>query len=81
MVSLSRDASLNAKPFVPREIGYANGVKHYDSILIIPKTDGEKTHEIEYLELYRKINSATGGRFGALPPRQDGVRLSALRCF
>lgn len=63
----------------PWEIGYADGVKKYDNILILPTTDGARTHGSEYLQLYRYVESAEGGGFGAFPPGQRGVMLSGLR--
>lgn len=64
----------------PWEIGYANGVKAIDQILIIPTTDNSgKWHGNEYLQLYRKIDIANSGRFGVWHPGQDkGVELKSL---
>lgn len=62
----------------PWEIGYADGVKAYNNILIIPTSDGQRTHGSEYLQLYRYVENATDGGFGAFQ-EQQGVRLSALR--
>jgi hypothetical protein len=44
----------------PWEIGYANGVKEIDRILIVPTVDGGNTHGNEYLQLYRRIDIGSG---------------------
>ena len=62
----------------PWEIGYADGVKKYENILIIPTSDGNKTHGNEYLELYRRIEVADAGGYGAFPPGTSGIKISAL---
>lgn len=40
----------------PWEIGYANGKKPIDRLLVCPTTDGATTHGGEYLELYRRLD-------------------------
>src|SRR5262245_27456812 len=40
----------------PWEIGYADGKKHIDRILVVPTRDGVKTHGNEYMQLYRRID-------------------------
>ena len=62
----------------PWEIGCADGMKKYENILIIPTSEGNKTHGSEYLELYRRIDDAFGGGYGAFPPGKEGIKVSAL---
>lgn len=62
----------------PWEIGFANGVKPIDNILIIATTDSAGTHGSEYLQLYRRIDPAQGGGFGAFNPNHTGVMVKAL---
>jgi len=46
----------------PWEIGYADGVKQHQAILIIPTSDSSGTHHgNEYLQLYRKIDITSMG--------------------
>lgn len=40
----------------PWEIGYADGKKPIDSIIIVPTSDGITTHGSAYLELYRRVD-------------------------
>lgn len=62
----------------PREIGYADGVKPIDNVLIIATTDNAGTHGSEYLQLYRHIDPAQGGGFGAFNPNRKGIKVGAL---
>jgi hypothetical protein len=49
----------------PWEIGYADGVKRVDSILVIPTQDGWGTvYGNEYLQLYRHLDFAPIGGIG-----------------
>ena len=53
----------------PWEIGYADGVKPSDAILIIPTTDVlGSTHGSEYLKLYRFIDEAELSGLAVFPP-------------
>lgn len=53
----------------PWEIGYADGVKDIDKIVIFPTRDANgRHHGNEYLQLYRHINPAQGGGFIVLSP-------------
>ena len=47
----------------PWEIGYADGKKGADAIIIIPTASGGTTHGSEYLDLYRNIDSVLTGGF------------------
>ncbi|MBX2982162.1 MAG: toll/interleukin-1 receptor domain-containing protein [Flavobacteriales bacterium] len=40
----------------PWEIGYADGVKDLNDILVIPTRDGDTTHGAEYLRLYNHLD-------------------------
>ncbi len=63
----------------PWEIGYADGVKQYDAILIIPTTDSLGAfYGNEYLRLYRQITGAEGGGYGAFRPNNGGCLLKSL---
>ena len=62
----------------PWEVGYADGVKPIDNILIIATTDSTGTYGSEYLQLYRHIDPAQGGGFGAFNPNQKGIKVEAL---
>lgn len=63
----------------PWEIGYADGKKQIDQILIIPTTDGTKTHGNEYLQLYRRIDWGTVNQLRDLavwkPEETNGIWL------
>ena len=74
---LATQTSIESR-WCPWEIGYADGVKSYDNILIIPTTDGRLTHGSEYLKLYKYIETAKEGGYGAFPPGKNGVKLSGL---
>jgi hypothetical protein len=53
----------------PWELGYADGKKQIDNILIIPTTDSSgRWHGNEYLQLYRKIDEATQGGLAVWNP-------------
>jgi len=62
----------------PWEIGYADGVKPYDNILILPTSDTGGSHGNEYLQLYRRLDPAQGGGYGAFRPDSTGITISAL---
>jgi len=46
----------------PWEIGYANGKKRADSIVVIATSDSNGTYGSEYLHLYREISETEAGR-------------------
>ena len=64
----------------PWEIGYADGTKHIDSIIVCPTNDGATTHGSEYVELYRCIDISTAGALAVWHPGQthNGVPLRNL---
>lgn len=47
--------SSNSK-WCPWEIGYADGIKIIERIIIIPTTDGNLNYGSEYLDLYRRVD-------------------------
>lgn len=72
--------STNSK-WCPWEIGYADGKKSIEKILILPTTDRSGTwHGNEYLQLYRRIDEAHGGGLAAWEPgqKQNGVWIRTL---
>jgi len=64
----------------PWEIGYADGKKPIDHILIIPTTDGRTTHGSEYLQLYRQIDWSDLRKLGVWQPGEhtNGILLETL---
>jgi hypothetical protein len=64
----------------PWEIGYADGKKQIDQILIIPTSDGTRTHGNEYLQLYRRIEFSNLRKLGVWQPgdTNNGVLLENL---
>lgn len=64
----------------PWEIGYADGKKQIDRILLLPTTDGTKIHGNEYLQLYRRIDLSTAGRLCVWQPGQNsnGILIEQL---
>lgn len=52
----------------PWEIGFADGVKNLDRILMIPTFDGWTTHGNEYLDLYRRVDVSTIGTLSVWEP-------------
>lgn len=64
----------------PWEIGYADGKKHINSILVCATTDGLVTHGSEYLDLYRRIDVSNSGRLAVWYPgdHTNGIFMSDL---
>lgn len=53
----------------PWEIGYADGVKPIDRIVVVPTRDSAgHNHGNEYLDLYRHVSTADGGGYGLFDP-------------
>ena len=69
-----------ASRWCPWEIGYADGMKPNESILIVPTQEGTTTHGNEYLELYRRIDLSTQGEVAAWQPGTNsrGVLVRSL---
>jgi len=66
-----------ASRWCPWEIGYADGVKTLNRILILPTRDSRGvTHGNEYLELYRHIGKAKGGGIGHFDASGSGYQVT-----
>lgn len=66
----------------PWEIGYADGTKPIERILVLPTTDdGIKTYGNEYLQLYRRIDLSSLGKLAVWQPGQttNGVLVENLQ--
>lgn len=63
----------------PWEVGYADGVKQIDRLVIIPTTDGYNTYGAEYLGLYRRISLSSLGDFRVFAPDNSNIPLKDLR--
>lgn len=57
---LATQASMRSR-WCPWEIGYADGVKSYKSILILPTSDANTSYGNEYLQLYQRIDFPVSG--------------------
>lgn len=62
----------------PWEIGYADGTKANDNILIIPTEDSAGWYGNEYLGLYRKIDVQNGYLRAFRPDSTTGISLEYL---
>lgn len=63
----------------PWEIGYADGVKNTDMIVIIPTRDRDgRNYGNEYLDLYRHISRSTEGELGVFRPSGKGIHLNRI---
>jgi hypothetical protein len=76
---LATPNSMNSR-WCPWEIGYADGKKPLDQILVVPTTDSSGNwHGNEYLKLYRRIDLAQEGVLGAFAYGESkGFTLSSL---
>lgn len=64
----------------PWEIGYADGVKDIDKIVIIPTRDRDgQNHGNEYLDLYRNVGVTQSGGYGLFYPNNRGILLENVR--
>ena len=64
------------------ELGYAQGVKPFDSILIIPtKDENDVWNGGDFLQLYRHIEVTSSQRFGAFRPGDEHGVLVADLCI
>lgn len=76
---LATDNSM-ASRWCPWEIGFADGKKQNETILVLPTIDGLKTYGNEYLQLYRHIDMGDVGKLGVWEPSQEkGILLKSLR--
>lgn len=69
-----------ASRWCPWEIGYADGVKNVQRILIFPTSDERGIwYGNEYLQLYRKVDITTNSRVAAFAPNAStGTLVGAL---
>ena len=68
-----------ASRWCPWEIGYADGKKQIDRLIIIPTSDGYSTYGNEYVDLYRHISLSVLGDFRVYAPDQTNIVLRDLR--
>ena len=78
-IFLATDNSVSSR-WCPWEIGYADGVKEADHILVVKtKDDYGNFHGNEYLGLYRKLDVAKDGKLAAWRPNEaSGTYATAL---
>lgn len=67
------------KSLMPMQIGYADGLKHVDNIMIIAMTDSAGTHDSKYLQLYQNIDLAQSSGHGAFYLKQKSIKIDALK--
>lgn len=68
-----------ASRWCPWELGHADGTKQNERILLVPTHDGTSTHGSEYLNLYRRVEVASGGGLAAFGPNsQNGYYVRSL---
>jgi hypothetical protein len=69
-----------ASRWCPWEIGYANGKKPIDHILVVPTISNGITHGSEYLDLYRHVEVSNQGNIAAWQPgtTQNGIHLDRI---
>ncbi|WP_449125420.1 toll/interleukin-1 receptor domain-containing protein [Pseudomonas viridiflava] len=58
----------------PWEIGFADGVKLNDKIVIAPTQDTRGTYGQEYLDLYRRVDVASDGQLAVFDPNMKNGR-------
>lgn len=68
-----------ASRWCPWEIGYADGKKHIDKIIIVPTSDGYNNYGNEYLALYRHIWASKLGDYRVYAPNDTNVTLRDMR--
>lgn len=74
---LATDNSMSSR-WCPWEIGYADGVKTNDSILVIPTMGSFTTYGSEYLQLYSRIDIAKDNYLAVFKPNESrGVVLGS----
>jgi hypothetical protein len=63
-------ANSMASRWCPWEIGYADGKKPIERIVMVPTADGSRTHGNEYLQLYRRLDFSDAQQLGVWQPGQ-----------
>lgn len=58
----------------PWEIGYSDGVKVMDRLIIAPTRDRSNTYGQEYLDLYRRIEFSSDGQLAVFDPNMTNGR-------
>lgn len=71
--------SSGASRWCPWEIGYADGKKSIEHIVILPTSDGYSTYGSEYLDLYRHLEPSSFGDVRVYAPDRTSVILKELR--
>ena len=73
-------ANSMASRWCPWEIGYADGKKAIEWILLVRTTDGIKTHGNEYLQLYRNLDFSDRNELAVWQPgrTQGGILVKNL---
>ncbi len=64
---LATPNSMNSK-WCPWELGYADGKKDIEKILVIPTSDNGSTYGSEYLQLYRRVDVGGSGLLEVFSP-------------
>lgn len=69
-----------ASRWCPWEIGFADGVKPLEAIMVVPTTDAQGRHYgNEYLDLYRHVDFSSDGDVATWAPGDaNGVRVRFL---
>lgn len=69
-----------ASRWCPWEIGFADGKKHSDNIVVCATSDGSTTYGSEYLQLYRRLDLSDKGRLAVWQPgdSQSGILVEGL---
>jgi len=62
----------------PWELGYADGVKQIENILVLPTSDPAGSYGSEYLDLYRHFMPTKDNGFGVFRSDGSGVYVRAL---
>jgi len=77
---LATSNSLSSR-WCPWEIGYADGIKKYENIMIVPTAERSgQWYGSEYLQIYRQIADERGGGFYAPFPGQiAGTKLEYIQ--
>lgn len=76
---LATENSMRSR-WCPWEIGYADGKKPYNSILILQTKDERGNYYgNEYLQLYRHLSATDTGKFGAFRPNEKGILLEGMK--
>lgn len=68
-IFLATENSMSSR-WCPWEIGYADGKKQIDQILMFPTKDGSRIYGNEYLQLYRQIDLSDIGKLAVWQPGQ-----------